>query len=48
MEEIVETIVDVGLDVIDVGVESKSKGCLIFSIILVLVAIGVTLYFVYK
>jgi len=48
MEEIVGEIIEAGIDVVEVGVGSDNKGCLIFSIILVLIAVGVALYFVYK
>lgn len=51
MEEIVEVVVEAGLEVVEVvgaAADSKSKGgCIFFSIIL-LVIIGVGAYFVLK
>lgn len=48
MEGIVEAVIETGVDVIEAGAGSKDRGCLLFSIVLVLIAIGITLYFVYK
>jgi hypothetical protein len=48
MEEIIGDVIEAGLDVIEIGAGSKDKGCLWMTIVLILVAVGVTLYFIYK
>jgi len=46
MEEIIGDVIEAGLDVIEIGAGSKSKGCLWMSIGLVIIAVCITLYFV--
>lgn len=46
MEDIVSEVIEAGLDVVEIGANSKNKGCFWMSIIIVAIAVGVTLYFV--
>jgi len=46
MEDIVSDVIEAGLDIVEIGANSKNKGCLWMSIILLAIAVGVTLYFV--
>jgi len=49
MEEIVEVVIETGADLLGAAADSKSKGgCIFLAIVIVAIAIGVTLYFVYK
>jgi hypothetical protein len=46
MEDIVSDVIEAGLDVVEIGANSKNKGCFWMSILIVVIAVGVTLYFV--